>query len=601
MKDQNAKHKNDWADTLPSQWGPEPVAEIEVPLEDSVHSVPSAASAASAASAEGEAWRDARTAAPVAVAGGGQHMTPVLPLGRWIAEGLRATLFLQPRTGAGAPTPWQFIVLVLLQAGLLVGMARLEVAGPAQFNLRGWLTPLWTGLVLLWFGWWAMAPAQAARRAAPAASSNSNSNSNSNSEGRDGQRVHGALPASPPSGGVAAWYVLCGWAPLVPTMVLYGLLAWVARQPDFWGGDTASTAFWVVYGVLTLWVVASLVAVSARFIGSWPRTAVYAAALVGVIALGSWQFQDRPWEYDAVAARAQAAQRGEEPAPEPVRLSLSQDVFEAQQPLLDQQLQALAPGRPGVANVYGLVFAPYAGEEVFRRESTMVSSVLQERFDAPGRVIHLLNHAETAGTHAWATPQNLQRAITGLAERMDRDNDILVIYMTSHGARNHELAASHWPLKVPPATPEMLRAALDEAGIRHRVIAVSACYSGGWIEPLANDSTLIMTAADATHTSYGCGMRSELTFFGRAVFHEQLRRTHSFRQAFDQAVPLIAQREVEAGKSDGFSNPQIHVGPQIEPVLKALEERLAAGEGGTPAAAQAQAPAPTPLPMEARP
>ena len=83
-----------------------------------------------------------------------------------------------------------------------------------------------------------------------------------------------------------------------------------------------------------------------------------------------------------------------------------------------------------------------------------------------------------------------------------------------------------------------------------------------------------MTAADATHTSYGCGTRSELTFFGRAVFHEQLRQTHSFTEAFAKAVPVIAQREVEAGKADGFSNPQIRVGKQITPVLQALEQRL---------------------------
>ena len=98
----------------------------------------------------------------------------------------------------------------------------------------------------------------------------------------------------------------------------------------------------------------------------------------------------------------------------------------------------------------------------------------------------------------------------------------------------------------------------------------------GWIEPLATDSTLIMTAADATPTSYGCGRLSELTFFGRAVFHEQLRQTYSFTEAFAKAVPLIQQREVEAGKADGFSNPQIRVGPQITPVLQALEQRLQA-------------------------
>ena len=106
------------------------------------------------------------------------------------------------------------------------------------------------------------------------------------------------------------------------------------------------------------------------------------------------------------------------------------------------------------------------------------------------------------------------------------------------------------------------------------MIAISACYSGGWTGPLAGDSTLVMTAADATHTSYGCGRLSELTFFGRAVFDEQLRKTRSFEQAFAAAVPLIRQREIDAGKPDGFSNPQISVGEKIRPVLQALELRL---------------------------
>ncbi|UVH55808.1 C13 family peptidase [Variovorax paradoxus] len=127
---------------------------------------------------------------------------------------------------------------------------------------------------------------------------------------------------------------------------------------------------------------------------------------------------------------------------------------------------------------------------------------------------------------------------------------------------------------MPWLTPEELRKALDEAGIRHRVVAVSACYSGGWIEPLANENTLVMTAADATHTSYGCGRLSELTFFGRAMFNEELRKTRSFETAFAAAVPLIKQREIEAGKEDGFSNPQISVGEKIRPVLDQLAQRL---------------------------
>ena len=172
-------------------------------------------------------------------------------------------------------------------------------------------------------------------------------------------------------------------------------------------------------------------------------------------------------------------------------------------------------------------------------------------------------------------PQNLERAIGILAQRMDKENDLLVVYLISHGASDFQLATEHWPLSVESLTPCNLRSALDRAGIRHRVMAVSACYSGGWIAPLATDTTRVMMAADPDHTSYGCGRLSELTFFGRAVFDEQLRQTHSFEKAFAAAVPVIRQREVEAGKPDGFSNPQIQVGEKIRPVLMAVEERLA--------------------------
>ncbi|KQW30096.1 C13 family peptidase [Acidovorax sp. Root402] len=548
MKDLNASSST-WADTLPSQWGPELAhTEIEVPLSRSPQDLPTS-SAIRAISA-----------------------TERLSLWGWMREGLRAALFLAPRTGAAAPTPWQLLVLSLISGALLVGAARLQVVGPAQFSMRGWLTPMWSSLVLLWLAWWAMAPAQRAPTPAP------------------------ELGVPGPSGGLAAWYVLSAWAPLAPLLVLYVLMGLAVHQPALWNGPVASILFWVAYGVLTVWVLATLVVVSARFIRSRVRTAVFGVAMAVVVGVGMWQFQDQPWEEDALAvADASAASADGAQPPEPAQLALSQGLFENQQLLWQQQVDALLPQRPGVVDVYGLVFAPYADENVFRRESTMVTTLLQERFDAQGRVLHLLNHAETAETHPWATPENLQRAIAALAARMDREHDVLVIYMTSHGARNHELAAAHWPLQVPPVTPEMLRAALDESGIRNRVIAVSACFSGGWIEPLATDSTLIMTAADATHTSYGCGRLSELTFFGRAVFHEQLRQTHSFTEAFAKAVPLIQQREVEAGKADGFSNPQIRVGQQIAPVLQALEQRLQTeAPNASSVAPAAEAPSPVP-------
>jgi len=123
----------------------------------------------------------------------------------------------------------------------------------------------------------------------------------------------------------------------------------------------------------------------------------------------------------------------------------------------------------------------------------------------------------------------------------------------------------------------MLKAALDAAGIRHRIVSVSACYSGSWIDPLAGEHSLVMSAADADNTSYGCGRGSELTYFGRAVFDEQLRgKTLSFELAHAQARPVIEQREKQAGKDDGYSNPQIRVGEAMRQQLLRLERERGA-------------------------
>ena len=125
--------------------------------------------------------------------------------------------------------------------------------------------------------------------------------------------------------------------------------------------------------------------------------------------------------------------------------------------------------------------------------------------------------------------------------------------------------------------PANLRQWLDDAGIRHRVLSISACYAGNWIGPLASEDTLVMTASDATHTSYGCGRKSALTFFGRAMYDEQLRsKTLSFEEAHAAARRIIQKREIEAGKDDGYSNPQIRMGSRIGPYLKQMREQLGA-------------------------
>ena len=197
-------------------------------------------------------------------------------------------------------------------------------------------------------------------------------------------------------------------------------------------------------------------------------------------------------------------------------------------------------------------------------------------FDSAGRTIQLVNHPRTADEWPWATPLNLQRTIQRVATLMDKDQDVLFIHLTSHGAHSGALSASLWPMEVDEVTPGLLRQWLDESGIRWRVVSVSACHSGSWIEPLAGPGTLVMTASDVEHTSYGCGSRSEFTFFGRAMYDEQLRQTRSFEQVHAAARAVIERREREAGKTDGYSNPQIAMGDEMRQHLDTLRRQLEA-------------------------
>ncbi|MEO5690159.1 MAG: C13 family peptidase [Burkholderiaceae bacterium] len=297
--------------------------------------------------------------------------------------------------------------------------------------------------------------------------------------------------------------------------------------------------------------------------------AIAAALLVAMLAVDTWLLPVTYWDVDESDASGNDA-------PMPDFFKLTQEVMEAQPRLLADQLDGLRPGRLGVVDLYAITFAPYAEQDVFMRESAVVADVMESRFDARGRSLQLVNNKATTKQFAWATRLNLQRSIQRVAQRMNRDEDILFIHLTSHGGSDGHLAAEFYPLTVEPLTPQLLRQWLDEAGIRHRVISISACFSGSWIAPLASDDTLVMTAADADHTSYGCGAKSTLTFFGQAMYDEQLRHTWSFEQAHAASRKIIDQRERAAGKADGYSNPQISVGARIREPLKALEARLAA-------------------------
>jgi hypothetical protein len=102
------------------------------------------------------------------------------------------------------------------------------------------------------------------------------------------------------------------------------------------------------------------------------------------------------------------------------------------------------------------------------------------------------------------------------------------------------------------------------------VIVVSACYAGGFIEPLKSPNTLIATAADSTNTSFGCSDDRDFTYYGEAIFQNIMSKGADFVSALDQASSEVYKMENEM-KTDHHSNPQLWQGDEIRKKLTELK------------------------------
>jgi hypothetical protein len=488
-----------------------------------------------------------------------EGLPPLMPrgaLGGLWWEGLRTLLMMRPQWRHLQATPAVVAALVLVATACAVLAERLFMQDGAVFY--------WPSLLGGWFPTAAAAWAcwlLASRRRHPQMPGPLASDSTQLGEPRE--------PGEDKPSAMTLFALICAQS-LPYTLIAVLCLGPMLRSEDF---ALSLVGRWVAWGTwigLLLWLCLAQVTLLWRSgaEGVWPRLF---AALVLIGSFGVQMRFDPPRHW--YPASAEEAAHDEQASPKP--LQFKQEDIEVQPLLLQQQLQALQTPRRGVPGMYAITFAPYAEVDVFKRESALVASLMQERFGAAGRTIQLVNHPDTLRQRPWATPLNLQRTIRHMARMMKRDEDVLFIHLTSHGASNGELAAEFKPLAVDPVTPGQLKRWLDEAGVRWRVISISACYSGSWIPALADDNTLVMTAADADHTSYGCGKRSELTFFGRAMYDEQLRQVRSFEEAHAAAREVILRREKEAGKTDGYSNPQIRMGGAIRERLKLFERSLA--------------------------
>lgn len=244
----------------------------------------------------------------------------------------------------------------------------------------------------------------------------------------------------------------------------------------------------------------------------------------------------------------------------------------AQYRLLSGAINALRPQRPGVVDAYVLV-AGLDSDPVFGREAAQTAKVLARRFDAVGRTI-VLSAGQGAGdaTIPDGSPANLETALGAVSAKMDVTEDVLVLYTTSHGAPQIGLSYRDGDHGIGWIGPKRLADLLNGAGISRRLVMLSACFSGEMLPFLANDTSVVVTAADRDQTSFGCAPGNDWTFFGDALINTALRTPQPFDVAIAQAFDLI--RNWETAKRLPSSRPQFYSGSEAKAWLDALEKRM---------------------------
>ena len=250
-----------------------------------------------------------------------------------------------------------------------------------------------------------------------------------------------------------------------------------------------------------------------------------------------------------------------------------------QRALLAQAINALGPREPGRINLFLLAVGGDGSQEVFRREVEFVRQQFAERFGTARRTIALVNSRTSVQTLPMATVTSIREALSALATRMDRNQDILFVFLTSHGSREHELVLDQNGMDLPNLPAAELGRLLRESGIRWKVVLISACYSGGFLEPLKDERTLVITAARHDRQSFGCADENDFTYFGRAYFERALPQASSFQDAFRKAETLVHEMEVRELKApaatsaasatdERHSLPQMWSPPGIEQQLQ---------------------------------
>jgi hypothetical protein len=237
--------------------------------------------------------------------------------------------------------------------------------------------------------------------------------------------------------------------------------------------------------------------------------------------------------------------------------------------LIDATVAKFPPQVDGQTEVYFVGFAGFGEERVFAEEIKLAAQRVGEKYGSTPRTLLLINDRRDLTTHPLATGVGLAHALRRIGSTMNRDEDVLFLAFSSHGWKDATIEVSNTGMPARALAADDVAMLLRESGIRWQIVVVSACFSGAFVEPLARNETIVITAASKSRSSFGCSDDRDLTYFGEAFFRDALPEAARLREAVETSRREIRRRERQERMR--ASHPQSYFGPLMEEKLAEIE------------------------------
>lgn len=202
-------------------------------------------------------------------------------------------------------------------------------------------------------------------------------------------------------------------------------------------------------------------------------------------------------------------------------------------------------------------FAMHSQSKAFRNDVLSAEKVALAV--DPSAVIFKLNNPVIGQDADWpySTSENIEQVLKKIGS-LARPQDKVMVLLATHGNVN-ALAINFSAQNYPYLNALFLNRVMADLRGKPVMVIMSACHSGSFLAPLGGPSRIVIAAAAADKSSFGCQFQSTNTYFIDALFNQTAPREQSIVQMMDKAKIEVDRRE-KAQKLSPPSLPDLSIG-----------------------------------------